>query len=77
MAGVKPIIAMDIPVMREIIGNPLLIVLSGEPQLLANAMYCLSTNPEEMNYRSSLSLNSSSNYDIRNNIKKIISILKH
>lgn len=77
MAGGKPIIAMDIPVMREIIGNPLLIVPSGDPQLLANAMYCLSTSPEEMTYRSSLSLNSSSNYDIRNNIKKMISILKH
>jgi glycosyltransferase involved in cell wall biosynthesis len=77
MAAGKPIIAMDIQVMREIVGSPLLIVPSGDPQLLANAMYCLSTSSKEMTYRSSLSLNSSSNYDIRNNIKKMISILKN
>ncbi len=77
MAGGKPIIAMDIPVMREIIGNPLILIPSGDPKLLANAMYCLTTSPEEMTYRFNLSLKSSSNYDIRNNIKKIISILEH
>ncbi|WP_222424727.1 glycosyltransferase [Candidatus Nitrosocosmicus arcticus] len=77
MAGGKPIIAMDIPVMREIHGNPLVLVPSGNPQLLANAMYSLSTSVDEMRYRSKLSGNSSLNYDIRNNIKKIILILKH
>jgi glycosyltransferase involved in cell wall biosynthesis len=77
MAGGKPIIAMDIPVMREIKGNPILLVPSGDAQLLANAMYCLSTNPDEMAQRSKLSLSSSLSYDIRNNIKKIIPILEN
>ena len=77
MAGGKPIIAMDIPVMREIHGNPLILVPSGNPQLLANAMYSLSNSVDQMRYRSKLSSNSSLNYDIRTNIKKIISILKY
>jgi glycosyltransferase involved in cell wall biosynthesis len=77
MAGGKPIIAADIPVMREIVGNPLILVPSGDPKLLANAMYYLTINPEEMAHRSSLVLKCSSNYDIKNNVKKMISILKH
>ncbi|WP_458747524.1 glycosyltransferase family 4 protein [Candidatus Nitrosocosmicus sp. T] len=77
MAAGKPIIAMDIPVMREIIGNPLILIPSGDIKSLANAMCSLSKSPEEMTYRSSLSINSSSNYDVRNNIKKMISIMKH
>jgi glycosyltransferase involved in cell wall biosynthesis len=77
MAAGKPIIAMDIPVMREIDGNPILIVPSGNPKLLADTMYSLSKSPEELKYRSTLSINSSSNFDVRNNIKKMISILKH
>jgi glycosyltransferase involved in cell wall biosynthesis len=77
MAGGKPVIATDIPVMREIIGNPLILVPSGEPKLLANAMYSLTTSPEEMAYRSSIVLKSSSSYDIKNNAKKMISILEH
>lgn len=77
LAGGKPLIAMDIPVMREIHGNPLLLIPSGNPQLLADAMYSLSTSIQEMRHRSMLSINSSSNYDIKKNIKKMISILKH
>jgi glycosyltransferase involved in cell wall biosynthesis len=76
LAAFKPIIAIDIPVMRELNGNPILLVPSGDPLSLATAMYSLSTNFEELKQRSILSGNSSKNYDIRINIKKIISILK-
>jgi glycosyltransferase involved in cell wall biosynthesis len=77
MAAGKPIIAMDIPVMREIKGNPILRVSSGDPQLLADAMYSLSTSYEELTNRCALSIRASSNYDVKNNIKTMISILKY
>jgi len=75
LAAFKPIIAIDIPVMREIHGNPLLLVPSGDPRPLANAMYSLSTDSKELERRSILSANSSKSYDIRTNIQKIVSIL--
>ena len=77
LAASKPIIAVDIPVMREIPGNPIVLIPSGNSQLLANAMYSLSTDINEMNYRSMLSSNSSKSYDIKVNLKKIISILSY
>jgi glycosyltransferase involved in cell wall biosynthesis len=75
MAAGKPIIATDIPVMREIIGNPLILIPSRDIKALAEAMYSLTTSPKEMANRSHLSLKTSSNYDMKNNVKKIISII--
>lgn len=75
LAASKPIIAIDIPVMREIPGSPIILVPSGNVQSLANAMYSLTMDTKEMEYRSRLSNDSSKSYDIKINIKKIISIL--
>lgn len=77
MAAGKAIIAMDIPVMREIYGSPILRVPSGDPRLLADAMYSLSSSSEELINRSALSIHSSSNYDVKNSIQTMISVLKY
>lgn len=77
MAACKPIIAMDIPVMREIPSNPLILVKSGNPQLLAESMLALSSDINELRHRVQLSFEASKSYDIKNNIKKLISILNN
>src|SRR5205823_6052704 len=46
LAAGKPTIAMDIPVMRDITGSPLVLVKSAHPLALANAMETLSSNKE-------------------------------
>jgi glycosyltransferase involved in cell wall biosynthesis len=77
LAAGKPVIAMEIPVMKEIHDNPLILVVSGSTELLANAMYSISNNLNEMKFRSELAVKSSVNYDIKINIQKLITILKN
>jgi glycosyltransferase involved in cell wall biosynthesis len=77
LAASKPVIAVDILAMREVQENPLLLVTSGNHKMLADAMFSLSTNLEEMHYRSELSYKSSKNYNIKENIKRLIEILAY
>jgi len=75
LAAGKPTIATDIPVMREIPKNPILLTPSGSPILLAEAMESLSTNNTKLKEYSEASLACAINYDIKLNIKKLIHVL--
>ena len=75
MAAAKPVIASDIPVFREIPNDAILLFDSGDPKSLA---YCMERLCFDNDFLQSLSENAaigSQKYDIRANIKKIISIL--
>lgn len=76
LAASKPIIAIDIPVMREIPNNPIILAKSGSPEHLAETMQALSTDLFELKSRARMSAEASKNYEIKNNIRKLISIFK-
>lgn len=74
-ASGKPVIVMDIPVMREMPKNTIEISPSSEPSSLANTMEKLSIDKEKMNKLSKAALSYSTEFDIRNHVKKITSAL--
>jgi len=76
LAAGKPIIAVDLPVMREIPNHPILLVSSADPLSIANAMEMLSRDKTRLTEQSKAALDSAVNYDIKRNIKKLTSVLR-
>ncbi len=74
-AAGKPVIVMDIPVMKEIPENTVVISPSSDPSSLAKTMETLSKNDEKMIEISKNALKYSTNFDIRDQVKKIINAL--
>lgn len=74
-AAGKPIIVMDIPAMKEIPKNSVFVVPSPDPESLANSMETLSKNDEKMKEYSKTGISCSTNYDVKNTIKKVIHYL--
>ncbi len=70
-AAAKPIIVMDIPIMRKFPKNAVYIVESSDAESLANAMEELSYNENKMNQFSKNAFEVSKNYDIQSMVKKI------
>jgi glycosyltransferase involved in cell wall biosynthesis len=74
-AAGKPVIVMNIPVMREIPENTICIVESSSPEALAKAMEKLSLDNKKMKEYAEAGLISSRNYDIEDKMKKLVSSL--
>jgi glycosyltransferase involved in cell wall biosynthesis len=75
LAGGKPIIAIDISVMREIPQNSIILVPSGDAKLLADAMEMLSNDNMKLQEYGEAAIRAAINYDIKINIKKVIAVL--
>jgi len=75
LAAGKPTIVMDIPSMREISNNAIVVVHSSEPESLAMEMENLSLDANKMKAYAEAASDISQHYDIERNMKKIINTL--
>jgi glycosyltransferase involved in cell wall biosynthesis len=75
LAAGKPVIAVDIPAMKEVPTTPILLIPSSDPLILAEAMERLSSDRKQILYYSSLAKAVAINYDIKENIKKLTAAL--
>lgn len=75
LAAAKPIIAMDVPVMREIPTDAIMLVSPSNPNQLAECMEKLSSDPALLKEFSKNARSVASNYDIKLNIRRLISTL--
>jgi glycosyltransferase involved in cell wall biosynthesis len=75
LAAGKPVIAMDIDVMREIPYNAILLVRQPEPSLLAEAMETLVNDESRLLEYSRAAIYAARRYDIKVNMTKLTNAL--
>jgi glycosyltransferase involved in cell wall biosynthesis len=75
MAAGKPVIAMNIDVMREIPNNAILLVQHPDPILLAEAMETLVNDESKLREYSTAAIYAARCYDIKENITKLTDVL--
>jgi len=76
-AAAKPIIVMDIPIMRKFPKNSVYITKSNDAEALAISMEEFSSNEKKMKEFSENAYEVSKNYDIQKVIKKLVDPLIH
>ena len=74
-AAGKPVIVMDIPILKEIPKNTVCIVESSSPEALAKAMKELSLDNKKMKEYAKAGLICSRNYDVEDKMKKLVNSL--
>jgi glycosyltransferase involved in cell wall biosynthesis len=77
LAAGKVIIATDIPSMRELPSDSILLVPPGDALSLARAMESMSLDSVRLEEYSRAALTSANNHDIKVNIKKLIRVMEN